>query len=113
MDRGDRHYEEEENTGSESSAGRPRSQIKPHKGGKIIREEPSNLRELQASHLVVTYFRHLGCFELCKQVERFQHHPELTKIFVANLHDNKVTLARVTFTVSPPIITDTTRIPNV
>ena len=46
MDRRDKDYEEEEDTGSNSSIDRPRHQIKPHKGGKIIREDPSNLREL-------------------------------------------------------------------
>jgi len=46
-------------------------------------------------------------------VERVQHHPELTRIFVANLHDNKVILAGVTIIVSPSIIVDATKIPNV
>ncbi len=91
----------------------PQHQIKPHKGGRIIREEPSNIRELHASHMIVSYFRHLGCYEFCEQVQGVQHHPELTKIFVANLSDNKVTLAGVTFIVSSSIITDATRIPNV
>ena len=45
-------------------------------------------------------------------MERVQHHLELTKIFVANLRDNKVTLAGVTFIVSPSIIVDATNIPN-
>jgi len=40
MDREYRDYEEEGNAGSDSSANRPRHQRKPHKGGKIIREEP-------------------------------------------------------------------------
>ena len=42
-----------------------------------------------------------------------QHHPELTRIFVANLRDNKVTLSGVTFTVSSSTIVDATRILNV
>jgi len=113
MDRGDRDYEEEENTSSDNSTDRPRHQRKPHKGGRIIREVPSNLREFQASHLAVTCFRHLGCYEFCEKVERIQHHPKLTRLFVANIHDNKVTLAGMTFTVSPSIIADTTKIQNV
>ena len=113
MDREDKGYEEEENIGNDSSIDRPRHQGKPHKGGRIIREEPSNIRELQASQLVVTCFRHLGCYEFCEQVERVKHYPELTKLFVANLRDNKVTLAGVTFIVSPSIIVATTRILDV
>jgi len=54
-------------------------------------------------------------------MERVQHHPELTMIFVANIRDNKVTLAGVTFTISSSInvivsssfIVDATRTPNV
>ena len=37
----------------------------------------------------------------------------LTKIFISNLHDNQVTLAGVTFTVSTAIISVATGIPNV
>jgi len=48
MDREDQDYEEEENIGSDNLTYRPRHHRKPHKGGRIIREEPSNLRELQA-----------------------------------------------------------------
>jgi len=44
---------------------------------------------------------------------RVQNHLDLTRLFAANLQDNKVTLAGVTFTVSPSIIADATRIPNV
>lgn len=66
MDKEDRDYEEEENSGSESIGDEPQHQRKPHKGGKIIREELSSIRELQASHMIVPYFRHLGCYEFCE-----------------------------------------------
>lgn len=46
-------------------------------------------------------------------MERVQYHPELTRLFVAHLQNNKVTLAGVNFIVSPSIISDATRIPNV
>jgi len=46
-------------------------------------------------------------------VERVQHHPELTRLFVADLCDNKVTFIGVKFIVSSSIIVDATRIPNV
>ena len=68
MDRGDFDYDEE--TTSDSSVERRRQQRKPHKGGKITREEPTSLVELEASPLAVSCFRHLGCFEFCELVER-------------------------------------------
>jgi len=112
MDRGDYEYDEE-NTASDSSTERTKQHRKPHKEGKITREKPTNLRELQASPLVVSCFRHLGCCEFCELVERVQFHHELARLFVAHLQNNEVTLARVTFTVSPSIFSDATRIPNV
>lgn len=112
MDLEDQEYEEE-NTGSDTSANRAMQPRKPHKGDKIIREHPSNLRELQASELAVTCFRYLGCYEFYEQVERVKYHLELTRLFAACLHDNRVTLARVTFTISSSIIADATRITNV
>ena len=63
--------------------------------------------------MAVTCLTYLGYYEFCEKVERVQYHPELTRLFVAHIQDNKVTLARVTFTVSPSIILDATRILNI
>ena len=71
MDLEDQDYEEE-NTASDTSADGAMQPRKPHKGGRIIREDPSNLRELQASELTITCFKNLGCYEFCEQVERVQ-----------------------------------------
>jgi len=65
MDLEDQDYEGE-NTTSDTSADGAMQLKKPHKGGRIIREEPSNLSELEASELVVTCFRYLGCYEFCE-----------------------------------------------
>lgn len=102
MDRGS-DFEYDEETTSDSSVERHK-QRKPHKGGKIIIEEPTSLRELQALPLVVSCFRHQGCFEFCELVERAQFHHELARLFVAHFHNYEVTLAEVTFTISPAII---------
>jgi len=40
VDKEDRYYEEEEKSGSESLGDEPQHQIKTHKEGRIIREEP-------------------------------------------------------------------------
>ncbi len=39
MDKEDKDYEEDENSGSESMEDEPQHQRKPHKGGRMIREE--------------------------------------------------------------------------
>lgn len=112
MDKEDKDYEEE-NNGSESKGDEPQHQRNPHKGGRIIRHKPSNISELEASPMNVSFFNHLGFYEFYEHVQRVQYHPMLTRIFVANLHDNKVTLFGVTFTVSSSIIVDATSILNV
>jgi len=66
-----------------------------------------------ASPITVTSFKHMGFFEFCEKVERIQHHPVLTRLFITNLHDDQVTLAGVTFTISPAIISEASGIPNV
>ena len=58
-------------------------------------------------------FRYVGCYQFCERVERVQHHPKLTRLFILNLHDNRVTLAGVTFALSTAIIFYATGIPNV
>jgi hypothetical protein len=101
---------EEEN---KSSSEEERKGRKSNKGGRILRFEPRNTNELMASPMTVTYFKHLGCFEFCEKVQKVQYHPMLSRLFITNLHDNQVTLAGVTFTVSPAIISAATGIPNV
>ena len=43
-----------------------REERRPHKGGRIIRFEPTNTRELMASPMAVTCFKHVGCFDFCE-----------------------------------------------
>ena len=66
-----------------------------------------------ASPMTVTCFKHVGCFGFCEKIQRVQHHPMLSRLFISNIHDNQVTLASVTFTVSTAIISTATGIPNV
>jgi len=86
---------------------------KTHKGGRILRFEPTDLRELLTSPMVVTSFKYLGCYDFCEQVQAVQHHPMLTRLFISKLQDNQVTLVGVTFTLSSAIILAAIGIPNV
>ena len=79
----------------------------------MIRHEPTNTTELMASPITVVGFKHVGFFEFCEKLQRIQHHPMLIRLFINNLHDNQVTIADVTFIVSPAIISTTSGIPNV
>jgi len=55
----------------------------------------------------------MGCFDFCEMIQRVQSHPVLTRVFISNIKDNKVTLAGVTFTISSVIIVAATGISNV
>ena len=108
----DSDYEREEETLIDSSREShvPR---KPHKGGKIIQEEPTTLTELLAFPLVVTCFKHQSCYQFCEMVERVKYHHELARLFVLHLHNGQVNLAGVSFTITPETIAAATGIPNV
>ena len=84
-----------------------------HKGGRILRLEPSNTRELLASPMTINCFKHVGCFDFCEMVQRVQHHRALTRVFISNLKDNQITIVGVTFTISTDTIVVATRITNV
>ena len=84
-----------------------------HKEGKINILEPITTRELMASPLTVSCFKHVGCFEFCGRVQQIQYHSELTRLFITSLHDRQVILARVTFDMSTNAISAATGIPNV
>ena len=109
----DREYKLEEDTLSDSSRERNIQQRKPHKGGRIIREEPTSLRELQACPLAISYFKHQSCFGFCEMVERVKFHHQLARLFVTHLDNNEVNLSGITFTLSPAVISEATGIPNV
>lgn len=102
---------EEENKSHSEEERQERSLAK--RGGRIIRHEPTNTRELMASPITMTSFKHVGCFEFCEKAIRIQHYPVLTKLFITNLHENQVTLVGITFTISPVIISAASGIPNV
>jgi len=54
----DSEYNYEEEIISDSYMERHKKKRIPHKGGRIIREEPISLRELQACPLAIYCFKH-------------------------------------------------------
>ena len=105
-------YDRDEETVSDSSK-EMHAPRRPHKGGKHNREEPTSLAELLACPLAVTCFQHQSCYQFCEMVERGKYHHELARLFVLHLHDDEVTLASVTFSLTPETIAQATSIPNV
>ena len=84
--------------GDSDSGGEPQMPRRhEHKGGKINRFERPNTRELMASPLTVQCFKHVGCFDFCEKIQQVQNHPELTRLFILNLHEKQVNLEGVNF----------------
>jgi len=106
-------YDFEEDTPSDSSRERNVQPRKPHKGGKIIREEPISMSELLAFPLATTCFKYQSYFEFCEMVERVKFHHELARQFVMNMDNNMVHLAGINFNLSPTIIAEATGILHV
>ena len=86
---------------------------RPRKSGKHVREEPITLIELHASPLAMQCFEHQSCYEFCQKVIEVQFHHELARLFVLHLHGDQVTLAGVTFTLTPETVSLATGIPNI
>lgn len=97
----------------EETEGEEKEVKKTHKGDRILRFKPIDLRELLASPMVVTSFKYLGCYDFYEQIQVVQHHPMLTRLFISKLYNNQVTIAGVTFTLSTIVISAATRIPDV
>ena len=91
-------YEEETQSDSPTEGHAPR---RHHRGGRLIREEPTTLTELQACPLAMFCFQHQSCYEFCEKVAHIQYHRELAHLFVLHLHGDQDTLSRVTFTLTP------------
>ena len=60
-----------------------------HRGGKVNRFEPQDNMDLNASPMIVTCFQNVGHFNFCERVEQVQSHPELTRLFILNLHEKQ------------------------
>ena len=84
-----------------------------HKGGRINRFESLNKMELNSSPLTVSCFQNVGCYEFCEKVQQVKNYPELTRLFILNLHEKQVNLEWVKFELSSDAIAISTGIPSV
>ena len=80
----DRDYVEEEGRQGEDD----RKKRRPHKGGRILRLEPTNTNELRASPMTDSCFDYVGCLDFCNMIKRVQRHPMLNRVFISNLRYN-------------------------
>ena len=84
-----------------------------HKGGKVNRFEPHSIVDITSSPMLLTSFQNVGCFQFCEKFKQVQNHPELTRLFILNLHNKQSSLAGVDFELSVDAISNATGIPTV
>ena len=104
------NYEEETHSDPPTEE---RAPWRPHKSGRHVREKPATLTELQPCPFAISCFWFQSCYEFCEKVTNVQFHHELARLFVLHLHGAQVTLASVTFTLTPDSISLATGMPNI
>ena len=82
-------------------------------GGKYKRFEPLETTPITSSHVILSYFQDVGCYNFCEKVKQVNSHPDLTRLFSCSLQNHQVNLAGVQFELSSEIISKATGIPDV
>jgi hypothetical protein len=62
-------------------------QKKYHKGGSVVRNEPSNMHLFDVEHLIREVFQRVGCLNFCQNMQR--EHPAVAREFSLNFYDTK------------------------
>jgi hypothetical protein len=84
---------------------------KSHKGGSVVKTEPSDMHLFDVEPMVKEVFQRVGCLSFCQNMER--GHPEVAREFSLHFDDNKTKVGNLEFLVSEASIATTTRIPNI
>lgn len=83
-----------------------------HRGGQIIRYEPTSTHEIFSSPFIRKSFEDVGCLTFSQRNEQLKFHDQLTNAFATKLRKDKVKIAGVEFTISGQLISTTTGIPK-
>jgi hypothetical protein len=84
---------------------------KSHKGGSIVRSEPSEIHLFDVEPMVREVFQRVGCLSFCQKMQR--GHPEVERQFALHFDGIKTKAKNLEFEVSEASIAATTGIPNI
>jgi hypothetical protein len=82
---------------------------KAHKGGKIVRTEPMDMRLFERESMTRDIFQREGCLSFCQNMQRV--HPEVPKQFPLNFDGKKTRVGDLEFEVTETSISTATGIP--
>jgi hypothetical protein len=83
---------------------------KSHKGGSVIRTEPSNMHLFNVEPMVMEVFQRVGCLSFCQNMQR--GHPKVARQFALHFDSIKTKVGNLEFEVSEASIAAATGIPN-
>jgi hypothetical protein len=83
---------------------------KSHKGGSVVRTEPSDMHLFDVEPMVREVFQRVGCLSFCQNMQR--GHPEVARQFALHFDGIKTKVGNLEFEVSEASIAATTEIPN-
>ena len=90
----------------------PSEKRKHHKGGRIMRYEPTNYNEINSSPFIRQFFEDVSWPVFCERVGEVGFHEQLTNWIATNLKGEKATIARIDLTFSFSVISLATGMPN-
>jgi hypothetical protein len=85
-------------------------QKKSHKGGSVVRTEPSDMHLFDVEPLIREVFQRVGCLTFCQNMQR--GHPEVAREFSLNFDGTKTKVGTLELEVSEATIAAATEIPN-
>jgi hypothetical protein len=85
-------------------------QKKSHKGGSVVRTEPSDMHLFDVEPMIREVFQRVGCLSFCQNMQR--GHPEVARQFSLNFDGTKTKVGTLELEVSEATIAATTEIPN-
>ncbi len=90
----------------------PSERRKHHKGGKLLRYEPTNCNEINSSPLIKQCFEDVNCLEFCKRACEVGFHEQSIDCIATHFKGERAIIAGVEFTFSVAAISLTTGIPD-
>jgi hypothetical protein len=83
---------------------------KSHKGGSVVRTEPSDMHLFDVEPMIREVFQRVGCLSFCQNMQR--GHLEVAREFVLNFDGTKTNVGTLELEVSEATIIAATKIPN-
>jgi hypothetical protein len=83
---------------------------KSHKGGSVVRTEPSDMHLFDVEPMIREVFQRVGCLSFCQNMQR--GHPEVARQFALNFDGTKTKIGTLDLEVSEALLQQPLRYPT-